>query len=131
MNFVTLTFMLLFVHLIADYPLQGDFLAKAKNRKAPIPGVPWRLAMVSHAGIHAGFVWLVTVSFAHALFPRVSPLMILQICFAFAFIEFVLHYVIDDLKCCGMISFTGDQSAHVACKMLYAFILTVLPITIR
>lgn len=28
-------------HALADYPLQGDFLARAKNRAAPIPGVPW------------------------------------------------------------------------------------------
>ena len=34
-------FWLMVGHALADYPLQGDFLAKAKNRTAPIPGVPW------------------------------------------------------------------------------------------
>lgn len=33
--------MLLAGHALCDYPLQGDFLAKAKNRAAPLPGVPW------------------------------------------------------------------------------------------
>jgi hypothetical protein len=28
-------------HALADYPLQGDFLSRAKNRSAPIPGFPW------------------------------------------------------------------------------------------
>lgn len=28
-------------HALADYPLQGDFLARAKNRTAPIAGFPW------------------------------------------------------------------------------------------
>ena len=30
---------LILCHFIFDYPLQGDFLAKAKNETAPIPAV--------------------------------------------------------------------------------------------
>lgn len=41
-----LTFM--FVHLLADYPLQGDFLAKNKGRNLH--------ALVSHAGIWTGMI---------------------------------------------------------------------------
>lgn len=59
---LTLFAALLIAHAVADYPLQGDFLAKAKNRFAPIPGVPWFQALGAHAAIHAGAVWILTGS---------------------------------------------------------------------
>lgn len=93
-------------HLLADYPLQGDFMAKAKNRTAPLPGVPWQTILVSHAAIHAGFVWLLTG----------SPL--------FAAIELVAHTVIDDLKCRSKITFNADQILHLLCKAGYAIAIT-------
>ena len=46
-------FWLLFAHLLADYPLQGDFLATQKG-KNPI-------ALLSHAGIWTGSVTLVLI----------------------------------------------------------------------
>jgi hypothetical protein len=33
--------LLLVVHALCDYPLQGGFLARGKNEINPIPGVPW------------------------------------------------------------------------------------------
>lgn len=39
---------LLFAHLLADYPLQGDFLAKAKGKNF--------IALISHAGIWTGCI---------------------------------------------------------------------------
>lgn len=38
----------LFAHLLADYPLQGDFLAKAKGNNF--------IALISHAGIWTGCI---------------------------------------------------------------------------
>jgi hypothetical protein len=104
--YLELVALLVLAHLLADYPLQGDFLAKAKNHTAPIPGVPAGLALLSHAGIHAGFVWLITGS---ALMGA---------------IELVLHAAIDHLKCAGKITFTQDQWLHFACKCGYASTLT-------
>ena len=49
-------FVLVVAHFLCDFPLQGDFLAKAKNPEAPLPGVPWQWAMLAHAAIHAGAV---------------------------------------------------------------------------
>jgi hypothetical protein len=46
---MTLFFWLLVGHAIADYPLQGDFLAKAKNYTLAIPGIPWQQALFWHA----------------------------------------------------------------------------------
>lgn len=95
-------------HALCDYPLQGDFLAKAKNRANPIPGVPWYQALGAHALIHGGMVALVTK----------SPWM--------GVAETVIHAVTDDLKCKGRLSFDQDQAIHVACKLLWAA-LSALP----
>lgn len=96
--------LLLFGHALADYPLQGDFLSKAKNRSAPIPGVPWWHAMGAHAVIHGGFVGVIT------------GLWWLGVA------EAVIHSMTDDAKCQGKISFSADQSIHIACKMAWTVI---------
>lgn len=97
--------MLLVWHALADYPLQGDFLARAKNRYAPVPGVPWQWAMGAHCAIHAGGVWMITNSSLAAL------------------AMFVTHWFIDDEKCqlssrlegarAQAFAFHVDQASHV------------------
>lgn len=95
-------FLLLVVgHFLADYPLQGDFLSKAKNRTAPLEGVPWYHAMVAHAAIHGGFVGVITGSIWLGL------------------AEAVAHGLIDDQKCRGRISYSDDQFFHIALKLLW------------
>ena len=95
-------------HAIADYPLQGDFLAKAKNRAMPIPGVPWYQALAAHSIMHGGMVWALTGSVWLGL------------------AEVVAHSAIDDAKCNGKLSFNQDQGLHIACKVLWAAISVVL-----
>lgn len=103
--------LLLVGHAIADYPLQGDFLAKAKNRANPIPGVPWYHGLIPHAAIHGGFVGVITGSLTLGV------------------AEFVVHCLIDDAKCMGRISYNTDQALHVACKVLWvAAIMTFGPL---
>jgi hypothetical protein len=92
--------LLVFCHFLADYPLQGDFLAKAKNPVNPIPNIPWYQAMVAHCSIHAGFVFLVTGNFL------------------FAGIEFFVHYLTDTAKCKGRISYNIDQFIHIITKIV-------------
>ena len=96
---ITLLLLLLFAHALADYPLQGDFLAKAKF--GTIPGIPGWYALATHSLIHAGFVLWLTDSLV--LFT----------------VEFVAHYVIDTLKIKRHISFMIDQALHIACKVGY------------
>ena len=96
---ITLLLLLLFAHALADYPLQGDFLAKAKF--GTIPGIPGWYALATHSLIHAGFVlWLTDL------------LMLFTV-------EFVAHYLIDTLKIKNRISFLTDQALHIACKVGY------------
>lgn len=104
MLFLTMLVSMLVWHALADYPLQGDFLARAKNCDAPVPGVPWYQAMSAHALIHAGGVWLITGSLLIGA------------------AEFIAHFLIDLLKCRGELSFNNDQMLHVLCKVLWAFV---------
>lgn len=91
-------------HFLADYPLQGDFLAKAKNRTIPIPGVPWQHALGAHSFIHGAFVALITG--------------IWWLCF----LEATIHWITDDAKCRGKLTFNQDQMIHLACKMVWFFV---------
>jgi hypothetical protein len=94
--------LLMVAHFLCDYPLQGDFLARAKNPHTSMPGVSWQQAMFAHAAIHAGAVYLITGMWWWAL------------------AELVLHAFIDLDKCAGHISFNKDQAFHLSLKVLYA-----------
>lgn len=103
-DFFVLLGILLFFHFLADYPLQGDFLAKAKNHVEPIPHVDWKHALFAHSFIHAGFVYLATG----------------QIILFFG--ELFSHALIDYKKCSGEITFQKDQYLHLACKVVWALV---------
>lgn len=105
---ILLVLKLLVAHALCDYPLQGDFLAKAKNPRAPIPEVPWAFPMAAHAAIHGGAV----------AFCTGSPLL--------GVLEAALHAVIDYEKCVGRFTFAQDQIAHVMCKVAWALMAPVL-----
>lgn len=101
-------------HAFADFPLQGDFLSRGKNRNAPpppladgkaCPAVLWIYLMSAHCLIHAGFVWVIS---GYAVL---------------AFAEFVLHWAIDWAKCEGRTSFVFDQWLHISTKAVYVAIL--------
>lgn len=85
-------------HFVADYPLQGEFLARAKSRRDGIPGVPWYQALGAHAAIHGGAVGIVTGSVTLGV------------------AEAFVHAFIDDRKCMGRLTYDQDQALHLACK---------------
>ena len=131
---MTVFLLLLFAHALADYPLQGDFLSKAKNHRQPIPGVPWTHGLLWHAVIHGGFVGIVTGSVALGV------------------AEVAAHMLIDYAKSAGRfrrsimggdvpvprveweawhlsqerLAFHIDQLLHVLCKALWCVLLAVL-----
>lgn len=102
MEFITLLFWLLVGHFVADYPLQGDYLAVAKNRHTDIGKHIWRHALVGHGFIHAGAVALATGSLFLAM------------------LELVAHCYIDSKKNDGHLTFDQDQYLHYACKLVWA-----------
>lgn len=101
-------FLLLSGHFLCDYPLQGDFIGKFKNRNLKrephintgIP-IPWWHLMTAHSFIHAGSVLLITGRIELAVF------------------ELVAHFIIDCLKCEGYTDIHIDQMLHVLCKIGY------------
>jgi Protein of unknown function (DUF3307) len=110
-------FALSICHAIADFPLQTEFLAINKNRhlvpKDTDDGKPssmWIHCLTAHALTHAGLVFFV-----------LSPL--IKAAALIAFIEFVLHWIIDFVKCEGWTSFNTDQALHYLCKASYTGII--------
>jgi hypothetical protein len=109
-----LLFALAIGHALADYPLQGKFLAIRKNRHiksidytGDSPPQLWIYCLSAHSLVHAGTVWVIMVAWgvtAAALF---------------AFIEFVLHWLIDFAKCEKWTNFHQDQALHLISKVGY------------
>lgn len=104
-------FALVIGHAVADFALQTDFIAIAKNPHAnlerffgkdDVPPHVWIWALGAHAMIHSAAVWLVTGSVVLAA------------------AESVLHWVIDCAKSEGLTSFSADQLLHIGCKLVYA-----------
>lgn len=94
-------FFLVAGHALCDYPLQGDFLARGKNHRNPLPGVPWYQCLFAHALMHGAIVYLITGN----LWMGVA--------------EFAIHAGTDYAKCDGKLSFNQDQAIHYGCKILW------------
>lgn len=103
-EFLAVLFYLLFAHSLADYPLQGDFLAQGKNRNTGLGKIYWPYALSSHAIIHGGFVLMIT----HNIYLGLA--------------ETVIHAGTDWLKCENKITMLMDQFIHYSCKIMWAVI---------
>ena len=99
---------LVVVHVLADFPLQGDYLARQKVRKTASGRAEWAVALSAHSIMHAGGVWLVSGSLA------------------LGFVELVLHALIDLAKGEEKFGLVADQSLHVLCKLGYVITLSLL-----
>jgi hypothetical protein len=97
----TMLFLLMVGHAIADYPLQGQFMAEGKNRHTALGKMYWPHALAAHSIIHGGFVAAVTGSAALGV------------------AETVAHGITDWLKCEGRISINMDQAIHIVRKIVW------------
>lgn len=102
-HLLQILFYMLTAHALCDYPLQGDWLSKAKNPTLDlVPGERiWPMALSGHALIHAAAVQIITGSW---------------LLFA---IEAVAHGLIDYSKCKGLFGYNADQYLHIVCKLTY------------
>jgi hypothetical protein len=104
-SFLHTLFWLIVAHAVCDFPLQGDFLSRAKNHLLPIEGVPPWIALCAHATIQAGAVALVTGYYSLGC------------------VEFLAHVLIDYLRCRKLFSFGADQALHIFCKFEWALVI--------
>lgn len=111
LNAMVLFWALLLGHALADFPLQGTFLAVGKDRHADLSAVTggrqwpphvWIYCLTIHCLIQASAVWIVTGSVTLSL------------------VEFVLHWFIDLAKNEKLTGFYTDQVLHILCKVAYA-----------
>lgn len=121
--FIACLFALMVGHALADYPLQGDFIAQAKSPKTALGQIYWKWVLPLHALIHGGFVWLVTGLIA--LLITGSPLWLFGTGLLLGLAETLVHGSVDQLKNYNKISFNTDQTLHVACKVLWAGIVAL------
>lgn len=110
-EFLSALFILVAMHALLDFPLQGDAVAINKNPNANTPlqkHVPWYYWLGSHALAHGFGVWFITQSVLLGV------------------LETVAHFFIDLAKCKGMYSIHVDQLLHVVCKALWLVVLILM-----
>lgn len=140
--------LLVFGHFLADYPLQGEFIALGKNRTCPLPGMPWYQILFAHAFIHGGMVAAAIVLAGFSGYP-----VLFGLAFPLAIAETVVHFGIDDWKCrreaklrklhegqCDVLlckrieGYNIDQILHFTCKVAWTVVCAVaagMPILMR
>lgn len=89
------------LHFLLDYPLQGDFLATQKSPKYAPRIIPWYHANFAHAAIHGLGVGIILGSYLWAIG------------------EVILHFWIDHKKSMGRFDIHYDQFAHILCKAFW------------
>ena len=92
-------------HALADFPLQGDYLARTKQRSKAGTVSEWLISLTAHSLIHAGGVWIVSGSAVIAV------------------AEFVLHWLIDLGKGEGLYGYVTDQALHIGCKVAFVIVM--------
>jgi hypothetical protein len=106
-----LFFQLVIGHALADFVLQTDTMAQAKDRHSDFGKSlgdnfpPWYYWLGAHALVHGGAVFLFTGSALLGI------------------VEVVLHSAIDSAKCERWINFHQDQALHVLCKVGYCLLI--------
>ena len=94
-------------HALADYPLQGEYLARMKCRDQANNPSEWFIALGAHSLVQAGGVWIVSGS---------AILGLTELC---------LHWLIDFGKGEGKFGYVTDQVLHLACKLGYVVVLVL------
>lgn len=108
-----LFFAFVIAHALADFPLQGDYLARMKRRALANNLSEWIIALTAHSLVQAGGVWIVSGS---ALLGAT---------------ELCLHWLIDLGKGEEKFGYVTDQWLHLACKLGYVIVLVLGIIPLR
>jgi len=95
-------FLLFAGHFLADFPLQGEYVAKMKSRhyvpehipQGQTPTSVWFYALTAHAFIHGLAVYLITQSLLWGTY------------------QVITHWIIDFMKCENLLNPHQDQLLH-------------------
>jgi hypothetical protein len=104
---LSLAILLAMSHFFCDFGLQSDRMAREKCPGCDVT-LSWGWWLASHAAIQGLGVALLTG----------QPLLGLA--------EWVVHALIDRLKCAGLFNLVVDQTLHLACKLLWVALLPLL-----
>jgi hypothetical protein len=99
---------LLGAHIFGDWVFQSHVMATEKSRHSESPlqkAVPWYWWLSGHAFVHGFLVSLCTTSIALGM------------------LEFAAHSIIDFGKTEGKYGMVVDQSLHMACKVVWLYLL--------
>lgn len=102
-----LMLLMIFAHILLEYPLQGERLLSDKNRhqgKRPLSDKyddEWLYPLLAHSVLNGIAVYLI--------------LGVWWLCL----LEIVTHAYVDDLKCRGEITFSTEQSIHIITKAIW------------
>lgn len=104
MDASTAYFLLMGLHFLCDFPLQGEFLAKGKvSFDQPYHGAHWFYCLAAHCWIH-GFAVAIVLGWTAGM------------------CELLAHLAIDYAKGRGYFGFEIDQALHLACKVVWLVI---------
>lgn len=100
------------MHALADFPLQGEYLARMKVRDQANSRPEWIISLTAHSLVQAGGVWIVSGS---------AVLGATELC---------LHWLIDLGKGEGKFGYLTDQCLHLTCKLAYVIVLVLGMVTV-
>ena len=98
-------YVVLFSHALADYPLQGNFLAQGKNES--------KYLLLMHCLIYTGVV-VSTLAVVFGFFSH-----------TFVLVLFVSHVLTDYAKTKKKITFIQDQIIHILVLLILGFLFLV------
>ena len=110
-------FFLIAGHTLGDFPLQNTEMATCKCRRSKLPlqsEVPWYYWMTAHALVHALIAGLIV----WACTGRQETGILIGL------LEFVVHWIIDVLKCENVTNIHIDQALHIICKLTWWTLIT-------
>lgn len=96
---------LIAIHFLCDFPLQGDFMAINKSKKA---FKDWWVVLIAHCFIHGLGVWAALTLFGYNSGVAISSMIFM----------IVSHFMIDLSKNNNLISFKTDQLLHLVILLI-------------
>lgn len=116
-------------HAVADYGWQSAYVAEFKVRSERNPD--WFVTLAAHCFIHAFMVLVLTGAAVFCMLllrgddVKHAAMLACACSTALGWIEFAVHFAIDDAKGQKRFSYRTDQALHYGCKILWVVVCAV------